>query len=592
MVYSQSAKVCLLGLTLVLLAVPTIGDDFLAYQLGIYLLYGVAAQGVALVWGRLGFLPLGQALFFGLAAYATGGVLMRAGGNPWFYALLPCVIAAPAALAYGVARLVFSGQHESSPNFSLITLALSMLGAQLAHHFTGLTGGFNGLSNIPEIFGLDRYGSLYYLIALLVVGSTALLSWLYQTPLGALWQAISQNENRVQFFGYASDRHKALAFALSAALAACAGTLYATQQGLVTPSTIGFQLSAELLIWTAVGGRFGPYGALLGAVGIGLLSEQLRQVWQHWEVLVAMLFIAVVLYFPGGMAQIFSQLLRRNGAAKQATSDATASHAARIPVAPVNRPLPSGQAVRLQLENLVVRRQGVTILNGLHLNIDKPGVHCLIGPNGAGKTSSFNALTGRLALSEGEIFLDNRRVTGQNAVMLARHGVGRKFQIPSVFSTLSVRENLAIALWSNRANFLDLLSAKPWRWQSEMLSFLQQRFVFLVAQAEQSAGQLSQGQRQMLELAMTLVAEPRLLLLDEPCAGLSTVETQQQIDVITQGVTTLGSTALVIEHDMAAVLRLSGSVHVLHQGRLLASGSLADIQANAAVQAVYSGGQK
>jgi branched-chain amino acid transport system permease protein len=125
-----------------------------------------------------------------------------------------------------------------------------------------------------------------------------------------------------------------------------------------------------------------------------------------------------------------------------------------------------------------------------------------------------------------------------------------------------------------------------------MQDFLEQSFPFLTCDAGRLAGQLSQGQRQMLELSMSLLAEPRLLLLDEPCAGLSTTETQQQIDVILHGVARLGSTALVIEHDMAAVERLSDQVHVLHQGRLLASGSLSDVQGNPAVQAVYAGGHK
>ena len=296
MAYFQTAKqaASLLTLALCLVAVPFVTNDFRAYQLGTYLLYGVVAQGVALVWGRLGFLPLGQALFFGLGAYVAGLLFIHAQDNALLYLLLPLSILVPALLAYLVARLVFAGQYVSGPDFSLITLAFTMLGAQLANQFTGLSGGFNGLANIPQLGDLDRYSSMYFLIVALVLFSTALLSWLYQTPLGTLWLAISQNENRLQFFGFATDKLKAGAFALSAALAGSAGFLYAAQQGLVTPQAIGFQLSAELVIWTAVGGRFGPYGALLGAVGIGLLSSDLREIWVHWEVLVALLFIAVV----------------------------------------------------------------------------------------------------------------------------------------------------------------------------------------------------------------------------------------------------------------------------------------------------------
>jgi branched-chain amino acid transport system permease protein len=161
-----------------------------------------------------------------------------------------------------------------------------------------------------------------------------------------------------------------------------------------------------------------------------------------------------------------------------------------------------------------------------------------------------------------------------------------------VFNGLSVTDNLRIALWSNRAQARQLLESTTRQWRTDMLDFLENTFTFLADQADKPAGELSQGQRQMLELSMTLLAEPRLLLLDEPCAGLSTAETQQQIEVIVQAVSRLGSTALVIEHDMAAVQRLSNEVFVLHQGQLLANGTLKQMQDSPLVQAVYAGGQK
>ena len=216
-------------------------------------------------------------------------------------ALLGVAALVPAALAWLVGRLVFARRHESGPYFSLITLALAMLGFQVANQWSGVTGGFNGLGGIPDIPLLDRYGSLYYLVAALSVVVTAIFVWLGRTPLGTLWSAIAQNENRLQLFGFATDRLKAAAFAVSAAAAGLAGALYAAHQGLVTPQATGFLLSAEFVIWTAVGGRASPYGALLGAVGIGLLSAELREQVSWWEAAVALVFIGVVLQFPGGL---------------------------------------------------------------------------------------------------------------------------------------------------------------------------------------------------------------------------------------------------------------------------------------------------
>ncbi len=606
----------LAGLLVALALVPAIGGEFFAYQLGLFLIYGMVTQGIALVWGRAGFLPLGQSLFFGLGAYVCGLVL-RTLPDPAATAPAPlaialptaagailAAIALPAVLAWVAGRLVFARRHESGPYFSLITLALAMLGFQVANQWSSLTGGFNGLGGIPDLPGIDRYGNLYYLVALATLAVTALYAWLATTPLGTLWAAISQNEDRVQFFGFATDRLKAVAFAISAATAGLAGALYAAHQGLVTPQATGFLLSAEFVIWTAVGGRASPYGALLGAVGIGLLSAELRDHVSYWEAIVAAVFIVVVIRFPGGLLGALQAAgrsvyhRRRPGPAAGAGDDSRPDGGTRAtPAPPVRHATTAGDASRaaLAFDGVRVRSGGVTILDGLTLEIDPGGIHCLIGPNGAGKTSAFNVLTGRLPLAEGRIRLHGRDVSRGRADALARLGVGRKFQIPSVFPHLSVADNLRIALWANRLGRRDSLRQAPRHWRTPMLDLVSARIDFLrgIPPAEgPPAGSLSQGQRQVLELAMTVLSEPRLLLLDEPCAGLSPGETRRQIAVIEESVRVLDATALIVEHDMAAVEALARRVHVLHHGRLLASGGLAAIQADPAVRAVYAGGRK
>jgi len=569
-----------------LVAVPPLGGEFLAYQVGLYLLYGMVAQGIVLAWGRCGFLPLGQALFFGLGAYVAGLALKGAASNGWWWLALPLAALLPAVLAWGLARVLFARRFENGPYFSLITLALSMLGFQIANQWSSVSGGFNGLGGIPELPGLDRYGNMYWLIATTCLVSTALFVWLERTPLNTLWRAVADNENRLQFFGFATDRLKALAFGLSGFMGGLAGLLYAPHQGLVTPQTTSFQLSAELVIWTAVGGRSSPYGALLGAVGIGLLSATLRQHFAYWEVLVAVLFIAVVLRYPGGLVAALQALAQRLGLVLQAPAAADA--------APVSAPALRAidEDAVLEFDAVVVRQRGVTILDGLSLRIETRGVHGLIGPNGAGKTSSFNVLTRRLPLAAGDIRWGGRSLAGLTADAVARLGIARKFQIPSVFPSLSVADHLRIALWARRATGADLLRAGTHGWTTPTRQAVEAEIPFLVTEQRRAAGELSQGQRQMLELAMTILPEPRLMLLDEPCAGLSTQETAQQLQVIAHAVARLGNTALLIEHDMSAVQALASLVHVMHQGRLLASGTLAEVQADAAVRKVYAGGHK
>lgn len=591
----------LTALATALTMVPWLFGDFVAYQVALYLLYGMAAQGIALVWGRCGFLPLGQALFFGLAAYLAGGVLKSSEGTEtalhawWLWPGLFASILLPALLAWCVARLLFHRRHDSGPYFSLITLALAMLGYQWANQWTQATGGFNGMSGIPDLPGTDRYSSLYLVVAGAVMTTTGLLLWLARTPLGTLWQAVADNENRLQFLGFATDRLKALAFGLSAALAALGGALYAAHQGLVTPQVVGFQLSAELLIWTAVGGRGHPLGALLGAVGIGLLSSTLKQHFAYWEVFVALLFLLVVLRYPAGLVGVFHSSFpwlsgqRTHGADK--ANPPRATHTAAIPAPPLRYAVESTLQT-LHMDAVHVRQGGVHILRGLDLHIAERGIHGLIGPNGAGKTSCFQTLTGRLPVSEGRLDWAGMSLSGLTADAVARCGVGRKFQIPSVFTSLSVADNLQIALWAHRAGLPDLLAMRTWRWQSTWSQQLLDRCGWLEALNATPAGHLSQGQRQTLELVMTMLPEPRLLLLDEPCAGLSPQETAQQLELIAEAVKALDCTALLIEHDMTAIESLATRVHVLHQGQLLSSGTLAEIQADESVFQVYAGGRK
>jgi urea ABC transporter permease protein UrtC len=561
-------------LVLSLLAVPLLFGGFAAYQIGLLLIYGLVAQGVALCWGRSGFLPLGQALFFGLGAYIAGWGLRTANGD-WLSLLVPLALAvlAPAVAAGVVGLLVFARRSSSGPFFSLITLALSMLGFQLANSLDTVTGGFNGLTAIPGLPGIDSYSELYFVVIACLVANSLLFAWLCNSPFGLLLSAIRQNEERLQFLGFRTDLLKSLAFAISAAMAGLAGALFAAHQGIVTPQAVGFLLSSELVIWTAVGGRASLFGPVIGAVAIGYLSAELRDSFAYWEILVALIFIIVVLKFPEGFAARLDP--------------SPAPHPLRT------NPLPSrdrADSVALECRDVRLARGGVQILNGLDLIIAKPGIHCMIGPNGAGKTSAFNVLSGRFRLSSGDIIWNGRPIA-RRPVQVARCGIIRKFQIPSVFAELSVGESIDIALWANRLTWSQMFSSRPYRWTTPALDRLRTLFPFL-DDTSKRAGALSAGERQMLEYAMVNLAEPRLLLLDEPCAGLSPHETAIMIAAIAAIHYAFGATVVIIEHDMQVVERLADFVHVLHLGARLAEGPVAEIKLNPAVQAVYAGGSK
>src|SRR3954470_22204969 len=301
-----------------LLLLPLVIGDFWSYQLALLFLYAIAALGVGLCWGRAGFLPLGQGLFFGLAAYLSGLALIRFEETPWLLPLLIALAAiASGLLAFAIGTLVFRRRGESGPYFSMITLALSLLGYQVANNWESVTGGFNGLKGIPGLPGLDSYTAAYCVAAVALVLSTLGTAWLYRAPLGVLWAALAHNERRVVLFGFDTNRLKAVAFGASGLLAGIGGALYAPQQGLVTPQLCGFGLSADLVIWAAVGGRGKLLGPVLGAVAIGALTSGLRDRFQFWEITIAIVFILVVLLFPQGLIGIFAPLERWLGRAER-----------------------------------------------------------------------------------------------------------------------------------------------------------------------------------------------------------------------------------------------------------------------------------
>ena len=638
-----------LALLAALLLVPLLGGDFLAWQMGLFLLYGVAAQGVGFAWGRGGFLPLGNALFFGLGAYGAAGVLRATDGALLVNLLsMVAIAAACAGLAFGLAVLLFRGRIGSGPGFSLVTLALVLIAAQIAETSPGLTGGFNGFSGYPPLAGLDPFGALYYVVCALVLGVTLAFTLIERLPAGLILRGLVAQEGRLELLGFAPHRVKGWAFAVSAFVTSLAGALYASHQGIVTPQAIGFLLSAELVIWAAVGGRLSPFGPLLGAVAIGLASSSLRDTVAWWEVAVAGVFLLVVLFLPGGAMELAARGLRRFGLGTRPafippvpapTSRASANRRAdggggsggggegsgggdsggatlahgtdgadgsqpaalrrgdhhpgehrRGELSPVERRPGEGA---LEIGGVTLSAGGVRILDNLSLIVPSQGVLCVIGPNGAGKTTMLNAITGRMPFQAGAVYLGGASLGGLAPWQMLDHGIARKMQVPTVFAELTVSQNLQLAMLAGRLGWRDALRFRPMRWRARPLEqLLADPDVPLAGALHKPAGHLPQGHRQMLEIALTLAPEPGLVLLDEPAAGMSPAETQVMVRLILEYQSRSRAAMLVIEHDMGLVEALESEVAVLHQGRVLARGSLESIRADAQVAAVYAGGRK
>lgn len=568
----------------VLLLIPELFGDFMAYQIGLYLIYGIAAQGIGFLWGKTGVLPLGQALFFGIAAYVTA-ITLRAEGNLFLnLALAAIVLAVIAGFAFVLAALVFRGRNESGPYFSLITLALVMIAEQVAGTATSLTGGFNGMSGFNSLGNLDPFGGFYYVIVAATVAVSLFLFILNRLPVNLIAKAVLDNEPRMQLLGFPTHMIKGAAFAFSAMIAALAGGLFASHQGIVTPTSTGFALSAELVILTAVGGRFHVLGPLIGAVIVGWASTELRDSFPYWELLMAVVFILVVLKAPGGISELFEAAFRRVRP-KTPTSAAPAVTAPETRFDKTPRPL--------RFEDVRLKIGVVRILNAVSFDTPATGIISVIGPNGAGKTSALNTITGNLSVTGGRIMLGEVRIDSRPPHTALSNGIGRKLQVPSVFFSLSVSENLAIAMMAGRLRMSDLFKPSTFQWRSKSLSdVLGHPSVPLKEEMTDPVEYLPQGHRQFLEYAMTVAAEPSILLLDEPCAGLSPDETALMTKLVQSYQSETSRLVIVVEHDMSIVEAISDKVLVLHLGKVLAFDDYDKVRQNPQVQAVYSGGTK
>lgn len=240
----------------------------------------------------------------------------------------------------------------------------------------------------------------------------------------------------------------------------------------------------------------------------------------------------------------------------------------------------------LQLENINVSFDGFKALTSLSLQIGVGELRCIIGPNGAGKTTLMDVITGKTRPDNGRVLYDqNTDLTTLSPVEIARIGIGRKFQKPTVFEALTVFENLEIALKTDKSVWASLrarLNSEQQDRISEVLTLLR-----LGSERQRPAGLLSHGQKQFLEIGMLLVQDPHLLLLDEPAAGMTDAETDYTAELFR---TLAGKHSLmVVEHDMGFVETIADHVTVLHQGQVLAEGSLRDVQANDQVIEVYLG---
>ena len=560
--------------------------DFRAGQLSLFLSLAVLAVSLGLVWGYAGILSLGQLLPFGIAAYLTARITIA---HPSLSLVaLVASAAAGAAISAIVAAAAFR-RRLSLVVVGLLTLMLSLTFEQIAQQWRELTGGFNGLTNVPRIgaFGAtlpETWQNFTITVASVVI--IAGVGLLLSRPIGAVLVGIRDNERRVEALGYNTIAIKIWVFSVGGALAGVAGALYVHRTGFVSPGIFGFTLATNVVLWTLIGGRGVVTGPVAGTLLVNFASAALADVWLQWWVLgTGVIFVAAVIFVPDGLVPSVLRVARR-----------TAGRSARRRRLPRIRARPetSGTTVPgavVEATEIGKSFGSFDVLQDVSLAIDGAGLHCLIGPNGAGKSTLLDILSGQQRHRDGTVSLFGQDYTGKPAWVFARRGVSRKFQAPQIVPSLAVAENIALAAWADRPSPRELVRAgRVADVSTGALEVLDS--TGLADRHATPAGDLSHGEKQWLEIAMALAGSCRVLLLDEPTAGMTAAESTRAAALLRELHNRFSLPILIVEHDMAFIRAVADRVTVLARGRLLADGTVAEIEADREVRATYLGTER
>lgn len=581
-------------------AFSSVLPEFRLLLLSGWVIYGILALSLALVWGQAGIFSFGQPAFFGAGGYMYGIVAINyANTTGETITALAAAILAGAVFAALLGYFMFYGR-VGDVYIGIITLAvtlvlLTVVGATSGFGYRvgeAFIGGYNGMRPMPRLMlpwgaerGLDIQGT-YWFVILAATGLYLLLVWLMKRPMGRIFAAVRENELRAELLGYDVRWHKLQAFTLGGALAGLAGGLFAAWAGIITPSVFALSLMALVVIWVLVGGRVSLFGAFVGALLVqalsnyfggagGLLSGQT-------PLALGIVFVLFVLLLPGGLIPTSLSLAReghwrlRQVFRPPEAVPAPAGAGPAMAYGASNDPGRNG-VTRLETRELAKAFGGLQAVDGVSLHFDGPRLYSLIGPNGAGKSTFFNLLTGRYPPTRGQIVVNGQDISHWPAHKRARTIIGVKLQQPSVFRGLTVQENVWLAAYARYRN--------PRRAEEEATQLLER--VALSARARDLAGDLSHGEQQWLEIAMVLALEPPIILLDEPTAGMTRGETLQIVPVVQQ--LAQRHTVIVVEHDMTFVDRLGAPVIVLHQGKVLAEGQMNELRRNESVLDIYLG---
>jgi len=561
--------------------------EFWITQLNYIGLYTLVVIGLVLLTGVAGLTSFGQAAFVGVGAYTTAYLSLHFGLSPWLNVFVGLALTALVALLLGWITLRMSGHY-----LPLATIAWGLSLYYLLGNIEAL-GKYDGLLGIPAIrfFSVELITgrSFFYLLWLLVVLASVALIHLLDSRTGRALRALKSGTTMPEAMGVDTYRMKVTAFVLAALLASVSGWLFAHFQRSVNPSPFGLKMGIEYLFMGVIGGIGHVWGALAGAGVVKLLEDQL-QVWLpkllggggNYEVIVFGILLVLVLQYARDGVWAFIEARLPKVRRKVDWADAPA-----LPER--TRPAPG----ELVLEVNAVRKEfgGLVAVNDVSFQVRAGEIIGLIGPNGAGKSTTFNLVTGVLPATRGEVKFRGERVDGLSSRRIAQRGVSRTFQHVKMIPGMTVLENVALGAHLRGSRGVAAAMLRLDRAEERGLLREAERQLKRIGMGDRLhdlAGNLALGPQRLMEIARALCADPALLLLDEPAAGLRLQEKQGLMAVLRQ-LRDEGLSILLVEHDMDLVMEITDRIVVMEFGTKLIEGTPEEVQASPAVRAAYLG---
>ncbi|PTY36522.1 ABC transporter [Saccharospirillum sp. MSK14-1] len=562
-------RLLLSAFALATLAAVLLLDSYWLLVFTLCTLTALVGVGLNVLMGLAGQISFGHIAFYALGGYASALLLLA----DWpFLTVLPVATLGCALIG---ALLAIPATRVTGPYLAMITIAFSFVIHHSLIEWDSLTGGANGLMGIPmpQTGGFDPNRALALLAAAVLVVALGLYSRFYRSGWGKAIRAVKASPIAARSLGFNPVHTKTVAFALSAGLTGLAGAFLPPLMMFISPSTFPFSQSILFVLVVIVGGTGTLWGPILGACIVVVLPELLAPLAEYRLLIFAALLLTVLWLSPKGLVGEIQQRFTR---LKQETVNASPE--------PRSSTGHKDNATALTVQGLSIAFGGVQAAKDVSFQAPPGQITSIIGPNGAGKTTVLNLISGFYQPDQGSIELDTD-LTGYNAWRIARAGIARTYQTSELFDEMSVLENVLSAMQQGRLGN-PLLDAKPEQ-KDAALQWL--KLVGFQGSIHTPTQDLPHVDRRLVEIARALAAEPKVLLLDEPAAGLSREDTDQ-LATLLQRIAGFGIAVILVEHDMQLVMGVSDQVLVLDAGKPIALGQPAEVQSNPAVIAAYLGG--